>query len=155
MTMVARALGRPGLGTDYEAISQLAAVGGTNDEVGTSLDGMQVMASRLRLRLEHIAGARLSPLDAALDRGRLVIANGEYYAMPPHADPSKREGHYVLVYGRRGRDYLVHDPYDPKVVTVSPAHMRAFLAEHHEGGHLLVVEPAPALLAHERVRLGG
>jgi len=140
MTMIARSLGVGRGRSDAELIAWLGRVGGTTLAEGTSLDGLAAMARAIGLGSERRSGVDLAFLDHHLAAGRFVVANGEYYAMPPHEDASKSEGHFVLVYARAGNRYLVHDPADPEVRAVSRSEMRRFLREHHEGGHLVAVD---------------
>lgn len=139
MTMIANHLGLR-TGRDAATVLDLARVGGTTSKHGTSLAGMKKIAKHLGLSCEVTPGADLQRVRRTLAEGGYVIANGDYYAMPPHEDPSQYEGHYVLVHGvdARGR-FLVHDPYDPAVETVTAPQLGRFLAAHDEGGYVLAL----------------
>jgi hypothetical protein len=151
--MISRVLGyRRDLG-DAALVEHLGAVGATNLDIGTTLDGMKAIGAAVGCRVEITPGAALEPMLQALAAGQLVIANGEYYVMPPHEDPSRREGHYVLVYGLTPEGFLVHDPDDAAVHVVRRDDMARFLAEHHEGGFTLTVTPSPHLSAVEQFNL--
>lgn len=146
MAMIARHLGLRG-GRDAALVLELARIGGTNSDVGTSLPGMERIATRLGLTCDVAQGVDLARVRRVLAAGGYVVANGDYYAMPPHEDPTQYEGHYVLVYGidPRGR-FLVHDPYDHAVESVTAPELGRFLAAHEEGGYTLAIDiAAPAI----------
>ncbi len=150
MTMIAHHLGLR-TGRDAATVLELARVGGTTSEDGTSLDGMKKIARHLGLDCDVAQGADLQRVRRTLAEGGYVIANGDYYAMPPHEDPAQYEGHYVLVYGvdARGR-FLVHDPYDPAVETVTAPRLGRFLTAHEEGGYVLAIRVAERTLERDR-----
>lgn len=151
--MIARLLGYRRELSEAALVEHFGAIGGTNLDVGTTLEGMGAIASALGCRLTITPGAGLRAMTTALEAGHFVIANGEYYVMPPHEDPSQREGHYVLVYGLTPEGFSVHDPDDAAVHTVRRRDMERFLAEHAEGGFTLAVAPNPRLSALEQVSL--
>jgi len=135
MAMVARMIGyRRGL-TDYQLIARFTIIGRTTMETGTEPSGIVAIARDLGRRATIHKGSDLELMRSSLRRGNIVIANGEYYAMPPHEDPSQREGHWILVYGiAPNGDFLVHDSEDPDVRTVTGRSMKRYLVEHDKGG---------------------
>ncbi len=151
MAMIARVLGYGRALDDHQLVVHLGAIGSTNLEFGTEVAGMVAMASAMGRGCLVRPGDDLAWMRGALRSGGVVVANGEYYVMPPHEDPDTREGHFVLVYGlEHNGDFRVHDPEDPAVRTVKPADMARFLREHDKGGFQLAVEIAPALSSLER-----
>jgi hypothetical protein len=133
--MLARGFGVLRELTDYQLIVRFSGIGKTSLETGTEPEGIAAMVRSLGKRPVIHPGADLAFMRRSLARGAPVIANGEYYAMPPHEDPSEREGHWILVYGiAPGGAFLVHDSEDPAVRTVSPAAMERYLREHERGG---------------------
>ena len=149
--MIARSMGRSAAESDAGLILRFASIGRTTLADGTELEGLEAIAASLGYGAQR-GGPDVGFVEAALRRGALVIALGEYYAMAPPEDPTQREGHYVLVYGldASGR-FLVRDPADPAVQAVTAAELARFFAEHHEGGNTLAVDVTPRLSSLERV----
>jgi hypothetical protein len=143
MAMVARLIGYRRHATEYQLIARFNEIGRTTMESGTEPGGIVAIARELERRAIIHAGDDLEVMRRALRRGSVVVANGEYYAMPPHEDPSQREGHWILVYGLApSGDFLVHDSEDPAVRTVGARGMKKFLSEHDEGGLQIEIELA-------------
>jgi hypothetical protein len=154
MAMIARVIGYGRGLSDHGLIVRFGEIGGTTLERGTELDGMQRIAEELGRRATIVEGSDVERMRRAIAGGAMVVANGEYYAMPPHEDPSEREGHFVLAYGLAPNgDFLVHDSEDPLVERVTPRGMEQFLREHEQGGFQIDIEVAPALSLRERTLL--
>ena len=152
MAMVARWIGyRQGL-TDYQLVVRFSGIGATTMETGTEPEGLVAIAHELGKKARIYAGSDLGRMRSALARGSAVIANGEYYAMPPHEDPTLREGHWILVYGvAPNGDFLVHDSEDPVVRTVTPLAMERYLREHDKGGVQVEVELRSSVVASRQI----
>jgi hypothetical protein len=148
MAMLARWIGYGRELTDFQLIVRFSGIGATTMEEGTETEGIVAIARELGRRAHVYRGCDLEKMRSALARGSAVIANGEYYVMPPHEDPTLREGHWILVYGiAPNGDFLVHDSEDPLVETVTPYTMRRYLREHDKGGVQVEVELARAAVA--------
>jgi hypothetical protein len=75
-----------------------------------------------------------------LRAGKLLVANGDYYAMPPHQNEARTSGHYVTVAGLDERgNFIVRDPADQAVHTVTPSQMAYFIASNPNGGWCISV----------------
>ena len=154
MSMIARVIGYGRRLTDHQLIVRFGEIGGTTLEDGTEVEGIQQIARELGRRSHLVAGSDVERMRESLLRGSVVVANGEYYVMPPHEDPNEREGHFILAYGLApGGDFLVHDSEDPLVKTVTPQVMERFLREHDRGGFQIEIELAPPLSKRERALL--
>ena len=154
MAMIARVIGYRRDLTDHQLVVRFGEIGETTLERGTELDGIERIARELGKTSKVVAGSDVARRKLALMRGSMVVANGEYYAMPPHEDPDEREGHFVLAYGLAPNgDFLVHDSEDPAVETVTPAAMARFLREHDKGGFQIEIPLAPPMTAFERALL--
>lgn len=143
MAMVARTIGYGRFLNDALLVEHLGIVGSTTFAHGTELSGMRAIARALDRHVSIIRSSSAHAIREALARGQIVIANGDYYAMAPHADPNKYEGHFVLIHGLAGGRFLIHDPDDRHVETVSADDLEHFLERHHDGGHLIFVSLAP------------
>ena len=79
-------------------------------------------------------------MKAQLGAGKAVVANGNMYAMAPHQNPEKSSGHYVLVTGMdKQGNFLVQDPADRNVHSVTPANLQEFFRTHAWGGGAIAV----------------
>jgi len=140
MAMVARAIGYRGDLSDAKLINHLGGIGRTTEN-GTGVNGISTMAQALGLQPQTRGpGANVDWIAEELRAGKMVIANGDYFAMAPHEDPNRSSGHYVLVYGidESGR-FLVHDPADRRVSSVSAADLGKFIRSNPNGGYQISV----------------
>jgi hypothetical protein len=63
------------------------------------------------------------------------VANGDYWAMPPHQNEGRTSGHYVCVAGLDSKgNFIVRDPADSHVSTITPAQMTHFINSNPNGG---------------------
>lgn len=133
--MIARSLGYGQGMTDAQLINHLGAIGGTT-AAGTSVNGISAMARAMgKQGVVKGPGANTDWMVEQLRAGKQVVANGDYYAMPPHQDEGRTSGHYVTVYGVDGNgNFLVHDPADKNVKSVTAAQMRHFINSNPNGG---------------------
>ncbi len=135
MAMVARAMGYGQGMTDAQLINHLGQKGGTSGN-GTNVNGIVQMAQAMGKQGQiRGPGANVDWIREQLQQGKQVVANGDYYAMPPHRNDAKTSGHYVLVYGMdaQGR-FLVHDPADQNVKSVSAQELGYFINQNPNGG---------------------
>lgn len=142
MAMLARALGyRPDL-TDAQLINQLGRIGGTTED-GTTWNGITAMAEAMGKHVETRGGTTsgtISWIANQLRAGKAVVANGNLYARPPHANPEKVSGHYVLLTGiDRDGNFLVRDPADRNVHAVTAQDLDSFFRTHPWGGGALAI----------------
>jgi hypothetical protein len=136
MAMLARAYGYRNDLSDATLINHLGGIGHTS-AAGTGVNGLSAMAQAMGLNARTRGpGAQVDWIASELRAGRMVVANGDYFAMAPHADGSKTSGHYVLVYGidANGR-FLVHDPADRRVGGVSAGELGNFISANSNGGY--------------------
>lgn len=142
MAMIARAFGKGEGLTDAQLINKLGAAGGTT-AAGTGVNGISVMARSLGLGAEQRGpGANVDWIAEQIKAGKMVVANGDYHAMAPHANPAKvgTGGHYVSVVGMDANgNFLVNDPADQKVGAVSPADLARFISANANGGYQIAV----------------
>lgn len=136
--MIARAFGYGAGMTDAKLINHLGAIGGTTS-AGTSVNGIAAMA-RAMGKQGTVKGpsADTAWIADQLRAGKMVVANGDYYAMAPH-DASKigSGGHYVAVIGLDGNgNFLVHDPADRGIQNKSftPDQLARFINANRNGG---------------------
>jgi len=141
MAMIARAFGKgEGLG-DAQLINQLGRAGGTTAD-GTGVNGISAMAQSLGLGAQQRAGADTDWIAQELKAGKMVVANGDYFAMAPHANAGKvgTGGHFVAVVGMDANgNFLVNDPADKNVSAVSPAALAQFIRSNRNGGYQISV----------------
>lgn len=141
MAMVARAFGWGKNLTDAKLINTLGAMGGTSGD-GTGLDGMVAMAKGIGLTGEIKGpGANVAWIKSQLEAGKFVVANGDYFAMPPHGDPARvgTAGHYILVTGYQNGQFTVNDPADPNAHTLTPDQLAHFIDGCANGGFQIAV----------------
>ncbi len=141
LAMIARAFSKGGDMTDAQLINHLGRAGGTTAD-GTGVNGISAMAQAIGLGAETKAGPDPDWIAAQLKAGKMVVANGDYYAMAPHADPGKvgTGGHYVAVVGMDADgNFLVNDPADRNVSVVSPADLARFIRGNRNGGYQIAV----------------
>ncbi len=135
MAMLARAMGYGEGMTDAQLINHLGQKGGTSGD-GTNVNGIVAMAQAMGKQGQiRGPGANVDWIREQLQQGKMVVANGDYYAMPPHQNEARTSGHYVLVHGidAQGR-FLVHDPADQNVKSVSAQELAYFINQNPNGG---------------------
>jgi peptidase C39-like protein len=134
MAMIARARGL-GVGeTDGQLIERFARIGGTTDQ-GTSGNGMIAIGQELGLNTRAAPGADLRFINAELAQGRTVVAQGDFWALPEHADPDKTSGHYLLVQGQDAAgNYRVSDPQTSKVMAITADTLSNYMQALPAGG---------------------
>jgi peptidoglycan hydrolase-like protein with peptidoglycan-binding domain len=142
MAMLARAFGyRPDL-ADAQLINHLGKIGGTTVD-GSSWNGIVAMADAMGKSATTHSGKDpevINWVKAQLGSGKAVVANGNFYAMQPHATSEKSSGHYVLVTGMdKQGNFLVEDPADRNVHSVSPANLQEFFRTHSWGGGAIAI----------------
>lgn len=142
MAMIARAFGLGEGLTDAKLINKLGEAGGTTAD-GTGVNGISVMARSLGLNAEQRGpGANVDWIAEQLRAGKMVVANGDYFAMAPHANSARvgTGGHYVAVVGMDANgNFLVNDPADRNVGAVSPADLARFIASNRNGGYQIAI----------------
>ncbi len=139
MAMIARAFGYGQGMSDAQLINHLGRMGGTGGN-GTNVNGIAAMAQGIGKSAQTRGpGANVEWIAEQMRAGKLVVANGDYYAMAPHENPSRSSGHYVAVVGMDGRDFLVHDPADKNVHRVSPEALAKFIRSNPNGGYQIAV----------------
>lgn len=143
MAMIARAYGYGQGMSDAQLINHLGRMGGTTG-AGTGVNGIAAMAQGMGKGAETRGpGANVDWIRQQLEAGKLVVANGDYYAMPPH-DASKigSGGHYVSVIGLDANgNFLVNDPADsgisPRAFTADQ--LARFISSNANGGYQVAV----------------
>jgi hypothetical protein len=140
MAMIARAVGYRRDLADAQLINHLGGIGHTS-AAGTNVNGLSAMAQAMGLNARTRGpGANVDWIRDELNAGRVVVANGDYYSMDPHKNPNSRSGHYVLVYGRDGSGrFLVHDPADQRVKSVSEGDLGYFISRNPNGGYQISI----------------
>ena len=134
MAMLARARGYGLDLTDGQLIERFARVGGT-DANGTSGNGLIAIGQELGMTSRAAPGADLRFIDGELAQGRTVVAQGDYWALPPHADPAKDAGHFILVQGQDpAGNYRVSDPMTEKISVVTADTLRNYIQALPTGG---------------------
>lgn len=135
MAQIARALGYGKGMTDAQLINHLGSIGGTTS-AGTSVNGIVAMARAMgKEGVVRGPGANVEWMKEQLRAGKLLVANGDYYAMPPHQNEARTSGHYVTVAGLDANgNFIVRDPADLNVRTITPAQMAHFINSNPNGG---------------------
>jgi predicted double-glycine peptidase len=140
MAMLARSMGIGAGMTDAQLINHLGEIGGTNSTEGTNVNGIVAMANAMGQNAQVNTGTDVSWMADQLRQGKQIVALGDFHAMPPHQDDARTSGHFVTVTGMDANgNFLVRDPADPNVRTVTPEQMAQFLGSHPAGGHTIAV----------------
>jgi hypothetical protein len=136
--MIARAFGYGAGMSDAKLINHLGQIGGTTG-AGTNVNGIAAMA-RAMGKEGTVKGPHADTgwIAEQLRAGKMVVANGDYYAMPPH-DAAKigQGGHYVAVVGIDGAgNFIVHDPADRGIQNkaFTPDQLARFINANSNGG---------------------
>jgi hypothetical protein len=141
MAMIARAFGYGKGMSDGQLIADLGGVGGTS-EAGTGWGGINAMAARMGKPVAQNAGDP-AWIAQQLQAGKLVCANGDYFALPPHnAARTGQGGHYAAIVGMDGNgNFLVNDPADAGISpkAYSPAEITRFLQGNGNGGQVFAI----------------
>jgi hypothetical protein len=122
--------------TDADLISVLAAIAGTDPEVGTTGHGMIAGLEAMGMRTDANPGGDLDWIDDQLASGHDVIANGDFYSVPGRENPALHAGHYIAITAARNgwSAYKVTDPADAKVTSMSDTQIETFIRNHPLGG---------------------
>ncbi len=140
--MVARALGYGEGKSDAQLVMEMKNVGGTT-AAGSSPYQVAKMIRHTGTPATVIDDPKgLGDLDKALAEGKMVIANGDYYATGVEGrDGSRSSGHFCVVTGKDAQgNYLVNDPWKGEAVKFSREAMQNFFSEHKLNGGLVIVE---------------
>jgi peptidoglycan hydrolase-like protein with peptidoglycan-binding domain len=140
--MVARALGYGEGKSDAALVMEMKNVGGTT-AAGSSPYQVAKMIRHTGTPATVIDDPTgLGDLDKALSEGKMVIANGDYYATGVAGrDGSRSSGHFCVVTGKDAQgNYLVNDPWKGEAVKFSREAMQNFFSEHKLNGGLVIVE---------------
>lgn len=143
MAMIARAFGYGQGLTDAQLINQLGGFGHTTAD-GTSVNGIAAMAQAIGKTGDiHGPGPDTAWIAEQLRAGKLVVANGDYYAMGSH-DRSKigSGGHYVAVIGLDADgNFLVDDPADNGIRgrAFTPEALAVFIKSNNNGGYQIAI----------------
>jgi predicted double-glycine peptidase len=139
MAMIARAFGYGAGLSDAKLINQLGAIGGTTEE-GTSVNGITRMAQAIGLKAAvQGPGPDVAWIAQQIRAGQMVVANGDYYEMDAHRNVNRTSGHFVAVVGMQGDNFIVNDPADQAVHTVSPEELARFIRSNTNGGYQVSV----------------
>lgn len=140
MAMLARAFGYGGNMSDAQLINHLGRFGGTTS-AGTSVNGIVAMARAIgKEATVKGPGPNIEWMKEQLRAGKLLVANGDYHAMPPHQNEARTSGHYVTVAGLDERgNFIVRDPADQAVRTITPQQMAHFISSNPNGGWCISV----------------
>lgn len=137
MAMFARSRGYGKGMTDAQLINHLGKIGGTTRN-GTGVNGIVAMAQAIGAKPQAKYRVSVDWIADQLKAGKQVVANGNYWAMPPHAKAGRHGGHFVAVVGMDSKgNFIVNDPADRNVHTVSPEAMNRFLRTHQLGGNAI------------------
>lgn len=139
MAMVARSLGMGNDLSDAQLIDKLGKIGLTNDQTGTSLNGIIGMADALgdKVKKDDVKypGFDQGWMDKELADGKAVVANGAL------EDKKGVFGHYILVTGKDEKgDYKVNDPWDAHHNRMTGQELKAFLEKNpvHHGASVAI-----------------
>ncbi|MHB8872109.1 MAG: C39 family peptidase [Myxococcaceae bacterium] len=140
MAMIARSLGYGEGLSDAQLINKLGKIGGTTG-AGTSVNGIVAMATAMGRNAQMRGpGPNVEWIAEQLKAGKLVVANGDYHAMPPHQNESRTSGHYVTVAGVDAQgNFIIRDPADANVKTVTAAQLAHFLRSNPNGGYQVAI----------------
>ncbi|MCY1015090.1 C39 family peptidase [Pyxidicoccus sp. MSG2] len=140
MAQIARAVGYGKDMTDAQLINHLGKIGGTSGN-GTDVNGIAKMAKAMgKNAVTKGPGANVDWIADQLKQGKLVVANGDYHAMPPHQNEGRTSGHYVTVAGMDDKgNFIVRDPADANVKTVTPEQLKHFLNSNPNGGYQMAI----------------
>lgn len=140
--MVARALGYGEGKSDAELVMEMKRVGGTT-AAGSSPEQVAKMIRHTGTPATVIDDPKgLGDLDKALAEGKMVIANGDYYATGVEGrNGNLSSGHFCVVTGKDAQgNYLINDPWKGEPVKFSREAMQNFFSEHKLKGGLVIVE---------------
>jgi hypothetical protein len=139
MAMIAREHGKGAGMSDADLINALGKAGHT-DATGTSGNGLIAMADQMGMKTAAEPGADSNWVMSQLAQGKDVIANGNFFALPQHAQAGEVSPHYMLLTGiDPNGNIMVKDPADPKVTTITPGQLDAFNRGHPDGGFNIAV----------------
>jgi hypothetical protein len=143
MAMIARAAGYGEGMTDAQLIMHLGQMGGTTGD-GTGVNGIAAMAQGIGKTAETRGpGANVEWIRSQLESGKMVVANGDYYAMGDHNRAKVGQGgHYVAVVGLDSDGkFLVNDPYDSAISprAFSASELATFISSNSNGGYQVAV----------------
>lgn len=140
MAMLARAFGYRKDLADAQLINHLGRIGGTGSN-GTNVNGIAAMARAMGKSAQVKGpGPNVEWMKEQLRSGKLLVANGDYYAMPPHQNEGRTSGHYVTVAGLDANgNFIVRDPADQNVRTITAAQMAHFIRSNPNGGWCISV----------------
>ncbi|MCE9667014.1 C39 family peptidase [Myxococcus stipitatus] len=140
MAQIARAFGYGKDMNDAQLINHLGKIGGTGSN-GTGVNGIAQMAKAMGKNcVTKGPGANVEWIADQLKQGKLVVANGDYHAMPPHQNEGRTSGHYVTVAGMDSKgNFIVRDPADANVKTITPEQMKHFLRSNPNGGYQMAI----------------
>ncbi|WNG43827.1 LysM peptidoglycan-binding domain-containing protein [Archangium minus] len=140
MAQIARAFGYGKNMTDAQLIMHLGKAGGTGSN-GTDVNGIARMAKAMDKKcVTKGPGPNVQWMAEQLKAGKMVVANGDYHAMPPHQNEGRTSGHYVTVAGIDSKgNFIVRDPADANVKTITPRQMEHFLRSNPNGGYQMAI----------------
>lgn len=82
-------------------------------------------------------------IEQQLEQGKLICANGDYFALPLHdASRTGQGGHYIAIVGVDGNgNFLVNGPADSSIngKAYTPAQFQAFLRGNSNGGQVFAI----------------
>jgi hypothetical protein len=128
---IAKARDQAGGQSDAALIHEMAEVAGT-DEEGTSGNGMVAGLEWLAMEWDATPGADLAWIDGELLAGHVVIACGDFYAIPGREEPGLHSGHYIAVTAVRD-DWSVYEVMDPagrEITELTDVELPTFIASH-------------------------
>jgi hypothetical protein len=144
MAMVARAVGYGSHLTDAQLVMDMYRKCGTQGGDGTPVDGIRQGANAIGLdATTYRSSAGVEKMAEELRNGKMVVANGDYYALPaPGRINNANGGHYVVVTGMDDAgNFLVNDPAGGLKLTLTPQQMAQYLRENPNGGFFTAVGP--------------
>jgi hypothetical protein len=96
------------------------------------------MYEHMGLDTNAAKGADLAWMQQQLQAGHHVTALGDYYEVPGHTEVGKTAGHYLDVTGMTAKgDFLVNDPANTKLDSMTQAEMTNFINQAQDGGFVL------------------